>query len=103
MVKRDKRLEKGIESLKKEIEEHFERLDKDIIEKDEILARYHIKEIDKSLITALEHKLSLLGINDKDLGIIKKYKSRLEEYKRKLSMTNCEDSCFYFILNAPTG
>ncbi|MBS3066251.1 hypothetical protein J4205_00350 [Candidatus Pacearchaeota archaeon] len=83
MVKRNKRLDKGIESLKKEIEKHFEKLYKEIIEKDEILARYHIKEIDKSLITALERKIKLLGEN---IELVKEYKNHLEEYKKKLNI-----------------
>lgn len=86
MVKRSKRLEKGIESLKKEIEEHFGKLDKDIIEENEILARYHIKEIDKSFISVLEHKINLVGGNSGDIELIKRYKNRLEEYKKKLGM-----------------
>ena len=83
MVKRNKRLDKGIESLKKEIEKHFEKLYKEIIEKDEILARYHIKELDKSLITALERKIKLLGEN---IELVKEYKNHLEEYKKKLNI-----------------
>ena len=86
MVKRSKKLGKGIESLKKEIEEHFDKLDKDLIEDDEILAKYHIKEIDKSLITALEHKINLLDENKDNIELIKKYRNRLEEYKKKLSI-----------------
>ena len=85
MVKRSKRLEKGIESLKKEMESHFDKLDKDINEENEILAEYHFKEIDKSLIDALEHKINLLGANVEDIKLIKRYRERLEAYKRKLS------------------
>ena len=86
MVKRSKRLKNAIESYKAEIKKHFEKLDKDIAEKDEILTRYHIKEIDKSLITTLEHKINLLGMNTADVELIKEYKNRLEEYKKKLSI-----------------
>ncbi len=86
MAKRTKRLKSAIESYKKEIEKHFERLNKEIEEKDEILARYHIKEIDKSLITALEHKISLLGKTSENSELIKRYKNSLEEYKKKLSI-----------------
>ena len=88
MVKRSKRLEKGIESLKKEIEEHFTKLDKDIIKEDVILAEYHVKEIDKSLITALERKINLLGDDTNNIELIKRYRNRLEEYKKKLGMKN---------------
>ena len=86
MVKRTNRLEKGIESLKEEIETHFDRLDKDIVEDDEMLVEYHIKEIDKSLITALERKISLFGQDKADVELIKKFRNRLEEYKKKLNM-----------------
>ncbi|GEM_PF-4594535 len=88
MVKRVKRLEKGIESLKEEIEEHFNKLDQDILEKEDILAGYHVKEIDKSLIRALEHKMSLIdGGNKKEhIELINEYKKRLEDYKKKLDI-----------------
>ena len=85
MANRTKRLKRAIGSYKKEIEKHFEKLDKEIDKKDEILARYHIKEIDKSLITALEQKISLLG-GPEDSGLIKRYKNRLEEFKKKLNI-----------------
>ena len=48
MVKRTKRLEKGIESIKEEIEEHFLKLSEDIINKNKYLAGYHTKEIELS-------------------------------------------------------
>lgn len=86
MAKRSKRLKSAIESLKKEIEKHFGKLDLDIIEKDDILAKYHFKEIDKSLITILERKINLLGVNAEDVELIKRYRDRLEEYKKKLSI-----------------
>ncbi len=86
MAKRNKRLEKGIESLKKEIEKHFNKLNEEITEKNMILAEYHAKEIDKSLITALEHKISLLSKNTINIELIKKYKALLEEYKNKLDI-----------------
>jgi len=88
MVKRSKKLKTAIESYRAEIEKHFEKLEKDINERDEILARYHIKEIDKSLITALEKKMILLGEEVEDIELIKKYKNLLAEYKRKLGMGN---------------
>jgi len=85
MAKRSKRLKASIKSYKNEIDKHFQKLDNDIIEKDDILTRYHIKEIDKSLIAALEHKINLLdeSANEADL---KKYKNKLEEYKKKFGM-----------------
>lgn len=47
---------------------------------------YHVKEIDKSLITTLEHKINLLGMDVEYSDLIKKYKNRLEEYKKKLGI-----------------
>ncbi len=79
MVKRAKRLEKGIESLKKEIEKHFSKIEKDIQENKIERGRYHIKEIDKSLLKALEIKIEILGIEDKSLEIYKKRLNRLNE------------------------
>ena len=84
MAKRSKRLEKGIESIKEEIEAHFEKLENDMDEEDKTLAEYHVKELDKSLITALEHKISLLGEGAVDIELIKRYRNLLEEYKKKL-------------------
>jgi len=86
MAKRAKRLKSAIESHKAEIERHFDKLDKEINEKEEILARYHIKELDKSLIAVLEYKISLLGATKEDLELIKKCRRRLEEYKKKLGI-----------------
>ena len=86
MVKRSKKLKIAIESYQEEIEKHFGKLDKDINEKDEILARYHVKEIDKSLITALEHKISLLGEDIEGSELVKQFRNRLGEYKKKLGM-----------------
>ena len=78
--KRIKRLKKGAESIKEEIEKHFTKLEKEINEKKEILSRYHIKEIDKSLLDFLEKKLSLLKA---DKNILQQYKKRLENLKAK--------------------
>ena len=86
MVKRRDRLEKGIESIKKEIENHFEKLDNEIKNENDITARYHIKEIDKSLIDALEYKIGLLGINKENRELVNDYRKRIEEYKDKLGI-----------------
>jgi len=67
---RIKKALKSIESIKEEIEKHFTKLEKEINEKKEILSRYHIKEIDKSLLDFLEKKLSLLKA---DKNILKLY------------------------------
>lgn len=85
MVKRDKRLKRAIGSYKEEIEKHFEKLDKDILDGDEITARYHIKEIDKSLIANLEKKIALLDKNNKkSKELIDNFRKKFEEYKKKL-------------------
>ena len=81
MAKRIKRIEKGAESLKKEIEEHFLKLEEDIRESKIDRGKYHVKEIDKSLLKALEIKLEILGINDESLEV---YKERLNKLKNKL-------------------
>ena len=86
MVKRNKRLKKGIESLKKEIEEHFEKLKKDIIENNKERAEYHYKEIDKSLIDALENKINLLDASIDNLELLKKYKNKLKNLKTKMEI-----------------
>jgi len=83
MAKRVKRISKGVESLKKEIEEHFLKIEKDLREENLILGRYHIKEIDKSLLKALEIKLEILGIKDNSLAV---YKERLEKLKEKFGL-----------------
>lgn len=83
MVKRVKRIEKGIESLKKEIEEHFSKIEKDIQEDKIDRGAYHIKEIDKSLLKALEIKLEILGIKDDS---VKFYRERLNKLKNKLEI-----------------
>ncbi|MBS3071730.1 hypothetical protein J4408_01935 [Candidatus Pacearchaeota archaeon] len=86
MAKRSKRLRNAIESYKVEIEKHFEKLEKDIMEKDDFLARYHIKEIDKSLVITLENKIKLLGESAEDKKLIENYRNRLKEFKRKLGI-----------------
>ena len=44
-MKRKKRLEKGIESLKEQVKIHKEKLKKAIAESDEDLARYYEKDV----------------------------------------------------------
>ncbi|MEK6926582.1 MAG: hypothetical protein AABW50_04865 [Nanoarchaeota archaeon] len=44
-MKRKKRLEKGIESLKKQVEIHKEKLKKSIEEGNEDLAKYYVKDL----------------------------------------------------------
>jgi len=83
MVKRTKRLEKGIESLKKEIEEHFSKIEKGIKENRVERGRYHIKEIDKSLLKSLEIKMEILGIEDNS---IEAYRERLNNLKKSLGL-----------------
>lgn len=81
MAKRTKRLEKGIESLKEEIESHFAKVEEDINNENFERGHYHIKEISKSLIDALKNKLRILGKEDRD---IEKYEDRLKELNDKL-------------------
>lgn len=82
MVKRVKRVEKGIESLKKEIEKHFEKIEKDIQEENIDKGRYHIKEVDKSLLKALELKIKILGTEDDSVQV---YRERLEKLRKSLN------------------
>ena len=80
MAKRIKRVEKGVESPKEEIELHFQKLENDFLEGKLDRGRYHAKEIDKSLLKALELKLSILGVDDDSLGI---YREKLDKIKRE--------------------
>lgn len=82
MVKRDKKLNKSIESFKEQIELHFKKIEEDILNDDPILANYHIKEIDKSLINAIKHKMDLLG--KLDINLLKEYEQKLLKLKNKL-------------------
>ena len=82
MAKRTKRTKKGVESLKKEIEEHFLKIEKDIKENEIERARYHTKEIDKGLLRELEVKLEILKI--KDDASLKIYRARLGNLRNKL-------------------
>jgi len=84
MAKRSKKLEKGAESLKREIEEHFKKVENDIEENEINLGRYHIKEIERSLLFTLERKINLIGAGEEYSELIKAYKKRLEEFKKKL-------------------
>lgn len=88
MVRRDKRIKKGVESLKKEIEEHFEKIEDDIQEGNVDRGRYHIKEIDKSLLKALEIKIKILGIKDDNSVLI--YRERLEKLRKSLGLEEFE-------------
>ncbi|MBS3098845.1 hypothetical protein J4462_01385 [Candidatus Pacearchaeota archaeon] len=82
MAKREKRLRKSIESIKKQIEEHFKKLEEDIAEGNDVVAGYHIKEIDKSLIDDLEYRMELLGKVDKN--VLERYRRRLGEIGEKI-------------------
>jgi len=83
MAKRAKRLSKGIESLKQEIELHFEKIEQDIKENNIDRGRYHFKEIDKSLLTALKLKIEILGAEDNS---VEAYKERLEKLRKSLEL-----------------
>jgi hypothetical protein len=84
MVKRVKRAEKGIESLKKQIEEHFVKIEADIQENNIDRGRYHFKEIDKSLLVALEIKIKILGIEDDKS--VQSFRERLEKLRKNLNL-----------------
>lgn len=81
MDKRIKRTQKGIESLKEEIEKHFQKIEEDVLEGNLDRGRYHVKEIDKSLLKALEVKIKILGISDDLLEI---YRKRLDELRKRV-------------------
>ncbi len=83
MAKRFKRLSKGIESLKQEIEKHFEKIEEDIKENNINRGRYHFKEIDKSLLTALKLKIEILKVEDDS---VETYKERLEKLRERLEL-----------------
>jgi len=84
MVKRVKRAEKSIESLKKQIEEHFGKIEADIRENNIDRGRYHFKEIDKGLLATLEIKIKILGI--RDYNLIQAYRERLEKLRKSLNL-----------------
>ncbi|MEK6933230.1 MAG: hypothetical protein AABW56_05585 [Nanoarchaeota archaeon] len=81
MVKRTKKIGRGIENLKKQIKGHFSKIEEDIKENRIERGLYHIKEIDKSLLKALELKLGILGIKDRSVEV---YKERLRRIKEDL-------------------
>ena len=83
MAKRTKRIKKGVESITKEIEKHFGKLEEDIQEGNIDRGRYHLKELDKSLLTSLQIKLDILGYDD---DIVKVYQKRLGKLKKKLEV-----------------
>lgn len=83
MVKRAKKVGKGVESLKKEIEKHLDKIEEDIREKNIDRGRYHIKEIDKSLLKALEIKIKILGTGDDSVQI---YREKLEKLRKSLGL-----------------
>lgn len=82
MAKRIKRTKKGTESLKKEIETHLSKIEEDIQEGKVELGRYHVKEIDRSLLKSLETKIAILKTEDNSVQI---YKDKLEKLKKILN------------------
>ena len=83
MAKRIKRAEKNIESIEKEIENHFKKLEKDISENNLERGRYHYKELNFGFLPALENKLK---IADKTNEKLLDYKKRLELLKEKVNL-----------------
>jgi len=82
MAKRAKRIEKGIESLK-EVEEHFTKIERDIQDGNVERGMYHVKEIEKSLLKALEIKLKIL--RKKDDSVVN-YRKRLEKLRGSIEL-----------------
>ncbi|MEA3330055.1 MAG: hypothetical protein U9Q06_04905 [Nanoarchaeota archaeon] len=80
----NKKLKKAIESLKDQIERHFLKLQREIINDDIYVVGYYIKEIDKSLINKLESKMRMLGKIDKTL--LENYRLKLADYKKRLNI-----------------
>tara|TARA_Y100000034_G_C6866165_1_gene394797 strand:+ start:768 stop:1013 length:246 start_codon:yes stop_codon:yes gene_type:complete len=78
--KRKKRLTKSVDSIKKQIEIHFKKLEDDLEKGDFDYARYHAKELDKSLIDSLKKRLEMLG---KDNNSVKVYGDRLKKLLEK--------------------
>ena len=66
--------------MKRQIEEHFGKIEEDIQENNIDRGIYHFKEIDKSLLIALEIKIKILGIEDDKL--IQSYRERLEKLRK---------------------
>jgi hypothetical protein len=84
MARRNTKVRKGVESLKKQIDAHFFKVEKDIGEGNVEAGLYHVKEIDKSLLKALELKLEYLNASKEELKILEDYKQRLELLKQKV-------------------
>ena len=68
-----------------ELEAHLKKVEEDINNGNFERGRYHTKEISKSLIDALKHKLRILGEKDKD---IEKYEERLKNLNDKMENGN---------------
>jgi len=81
MAKRAKRLVKGIESLNKEIEEHFVKIENDILEGRIERGIYYVKETDRSLLNALELKIRILGKKDNSVAV---YRKRLKKLRKSI-------------------
>lgn len=74
---KNKKIRKGIESLKQQIEIHFQKLEKDLERNDLYHASYHAKELNRSLIIKLEEKFKILGNEDEE--IVEEYRERLKK------------------------
>lgn len=84
MAKRIVRAKKSIESLKEEIKLHFAKLENDLSRGNIDRGRYHAKEIQRSLISALEIKMKILGKIDNNL--LDSYNKRLKILFGKYSL-----------------
>ena len=87
MVKRAKRLKKGIESLKEQIEKHFDKLEMDIQEQNIERGIYPFNEINKGLLKALKIKIDILATQDTS---VKDYKEKLEKFRKLLGLKEDE-------------
>jgi len=84
MAKRTKRAGKSIESLKNEIENHFEKVEDDIKQKNINRGEYHCREIENSFLFALQLKMRILG--KIDIELIEEYRKRSEKLKEKINL-----------------
>ncbi len=83
MAKRIKRIKKGVESLREEVDKHFLKLERDIEEGNLDMGRYHFKEIDKSLLFALENKIEFPKVSNE---IVEFYRKKLDKLRVKLGL-----------------
>jgi hypothetical protein len=89
MAQKFKDIKERIESLEKQIEIHFEKLEKEIKGGDFNSGRYHVKEIELSFLKNIEKRISIMQKHGKEIDSelvkrIESYKKRLEDLKEKV-------------------